>query len=185
MRRIGYLIDQIDLHGKNNELVDELVALSTQYGVVTPYTSFLADDDAPTTVSGLRNEAIQELRQLDRVRGRAGVAQRRGKQIYKSARSLAQVAPQAAKDVWGGESSDKVAEAMRQVGSKTFYRKRGGWVDSAVKDQSKARVIEQFSDEFFDIARGQSAQLNQYLIFNEEVTVELEGQTYRIVPSQE
>ena len=43
-RRVGDLIDQIDLHGQNKELVDELVALSTRYGILTPYTSFLADE---------------------------------------------------------------------------------------------------------------------------------------------
>ena len=44
VRRLGDLIDQIDLHGQNKELVDELVALSTKYGILTPYTSFLADE---------------------------------------------------------------------------------------------------------------------------------------------
>ena len=41
---VGDLIDQIDLHGQNKELIDELVALSTKYGILTPYTSFLADE---------------------------------------------------------------------------------------------------------------------------------------------
>ena len=38
MRRVGYLIDQIDLNGQNKELIDELVSLSTKYGILTPYT---------------------------------------------------------------------------------------------------------------------------------------------------
>ena len=44
MRRVGSIIDQIDLQGSNKELTDELVALSTRYGILTPYTSFLADE---------------------------------------------------------------------------------------------------------------------------------------------
>ena len=32
------------MHGQNRELVDELVSLSTKYGILTPYTSFLADE---------------------------------------------------------------------------------------------------------------------------------------------
>ena len=44
VRRLGDLIDQIDLHGQNRELIDELVSLSTKYGILTPYTSFLADE---------------------------------------------------------------------------------------------------------------------------------------------
>ncbi len=47
VRRVGDLIDQIDMNGQNRELVDELVALSRKYGLLTPYTSFLADENVP------------------------------------------------------------------------------------------------------------------------------------------
>ena len=43
-RRIGYLVTQINLHGSNKELVDEIVSLGLRYGIVTPYTSFLVDE---------------------------------------------------------------------------------------------------------------------------------------------
>jgi Ca-activated chloride channel family protein len=46
IRRVGEIIDEIDLHGKNQELVNELVALATRHGILTPYTSFLADETA-------------------------------------------------------------------------------------------------------------------------------------------
>ena len=45
VRRIGEIIDEIDLKGKNDELVNELVELSTEHGILTPYTSFLADEN--------------------------------------------------------------------------------------------------------------------------------------------
>jgi len=45
MRRVGFLMDQIALHGKDRELIDELIALSRDYGIMTPYTSFLAEED--------------------------------------------------------------------------------------------------------------------------------------------
>lgn len=44
-RRIGEIIDELDLKGKNKELVNELVALSLKHGIMTPYTSFLADEN--------------------------------------------------------------------------------------------------------------------------------------------
>jgi len=47
MRRIGEIIDELDLKGKNDELIQELVTLSTKHGILTPYTSFLADDNPP------------------------------------------------------------------------------------------------------------------------------------------
>ena len=50
-RRIGELIDQIDMAGgkPSQELVDELVQLSKEYGILTPYTSFLALEDQAIT----------------------------------------------------------------------------------------------------------------------------------------
>ena len=41
-RKIGYLLDQVRLHGESKELRDEVVALSTEFGIPTPYTSYLA-----------------------------------------------------------------------------------------------------------------------------------------------
>ena len=40
-RRVGMLLDQIRLHGTDQELVDEVRRLGTRYRIVTPYTSHL------------------------------------------------------------------------------------------------------------------------------------------------
>ncbi|NUP99712.1 MAG: VWA domain-containing protein, partial [Armatimonadetes bacterium] len=40
-RRVGYLLEQIRLHGQDKELVDEVVRLATRHGILTPYTSYL------------------------------------------------------------------------------------------------------------------------------------------------
>ena len=40
-RKIAYLLDQIRLHGETKELEDEVVRLSKEYGIATPYTSYL------------------------------------------------------------------------------------------------------------------------------------------------
>ena len=50
-RRIGDLIDQIDLHGRSSELVNELVELSKKHGILTPYTAFLAEDRKSTRLN--------------------------------------------------------------------------------------------------------------------------------------
>ncbi len=44
IRRVGEILEELDLKGKNDELVRELVDLATQHGIITPYTSFLADE---------------------------------------------------------------------------------------------------------------------------------------------
>ena len=45
VRRVGYLMEQINLKGVNEELKNEIVKLGTQFGIVTPYTSFLIVED--------------------------------------------------------------------------------------------------------------------------------------------
>jgi len=44
-RRVGYLLDQIRLHGENAELKGEVTQLARQYGIVTPYTAYLIVED--------------------------------------------------------------------------------------------------------------------------------------------
>ncbi len=46
-RKVGYLLDEIRLHGFHKELKDEIVRLGKRYGIVTPYTSFLVTEDTP------------------------------------------------------------------------------------------------------------------------------------------
>ncbi|MEZ5992757.1 MAG: VIT and VWA domain-containing protein [Planctomycetota bacterium] len=52
VRRVGYLMDQINMKGFNQELKDEVVRLGTQFGIVTPYTSFLVVEDTPVPPAG-------------------------------------------------------------------------------------------------------------------------------------
>ncbi len=45
-RKIGYLLDQIRLHGESREVKDEVVRLSLAHGIETPYTSYLVLENA-------------------------------------------------------------------------------------------------------------------------------------------
>jgi Ca-activated chloride channel family protein len=44
-RAIGHLLTEIRLHGENPELVQSVVNLSIRYGIITPYTSYLIEED--------------------------------------------------------------------------------------------------------------------------------------------
>ena len=56
-RKVGYLLDAIRQSGEQKELVDEIIALSKQYGIQTPYTSYLVIEEnaprPPVSVSSL------------------------------------------------------------------------------------------------------------------------------------
>jgi Ca-activated chloride channel family protein len=92
MRRIGELIDQIDLDGKQDELVNELVQLSLKHGIVTPYTAYLADENsAPrqlADVQGQRRIVGENLLSLAEVEGADAFSGRSFKQQNKMADNL-------------------------------------------------------------------------------------------------
>ena len=52
-RRVGHLLEQIRDNGENNELKEEVTQLARQYGIVTPYTSYLVTEDQPVLARGL------------------------------------------------------------------------------------------------------------------------------------
>lgn len=59
-RRIGYLLDEVRLHGENSETRDEVTGLARKYGIVTPYTAYLIVDDekkrnVPVAMRSLQN----------------------------------------------------------------------------------------------------------------------------------
>jgi Ca-activated chloride channel family protein len=77
-RRIGEIIDELDLKGHNQELVDEMIQLSIRHGIMTPYTSFLADENVRLADRfGNSRRSVDYLREeLSKSEGKAGVEQR-------------------------------------------------------------------------------------------------------------
>jgi Ca-activated chloride channel family protein len=62
---VGYLLDEIRLHGENRELKDEVTRLAREHGIVTPYTAYLILEDEQR-----RNvpTALRSFQELDRDR---------------------------------------------------------------------------------------------------------------------
>lgn len=165
MRRIGDIIDDLDLNGHNEELVKELVALSTTHGILTPYTSFLADDQTDfRQVTSNTRRANDSLQALERADGKSGFVQRAEKKRFQSAQTAAPASGGPALDetgrargVAGGglggasavpgaavfrdaESDREVAAyGVKNVGNKAFYQrgsdKAKRWVDSTVTEE--------------------------------------------------
>ena len=67
-RRVGYLLDEIRLHGENKELKDEVVELARKYGIVTPYTAYLILEDEQRRNLALDVRTFRELEQDRTVR---------------------------------------------------------------------------------------------------------------------
>jgi Ca-activated chloride channel family protein len=232
VRRVGEILDEMDLKGKNDELVHELVELATRHGIITPYTSFLADERTSLRdVTANVQRADRRLEALSQSSGVSGFAQRSFKNTLQRAAGEKQPAdalklyamdagasmggagmmpgmaagrragsggygiaagagmpgmPATAptSEVAAGEEFAKAGQSVRQIGSRTFYRRNNQWIDSTVSKEQEASPtrVKQFSDSYFELARRHGRTLSQYLVFDEPVLVNLEGRAYLIEP---
>jgi Ca-activated chloride channel family protein len=207
-RRVGEIIDELDLKGKNEELVNELVALATEHGIITPYTSFLADETSDVRhVAENRGRAFHEIDSLSESSGGFGFRQRSAKGIYQ----IADRAPAAgfvpvqsgeqyqlslgrdAGGVGGGYFGSNVqcydprtdqvrsVDNMRCIGRKTFVQRGEQWVDATVTedDEKNAHKLERYSPEYFALVARHGQHVAQYLALDDPLTIKLDGTTYQ------
>jgi Ca-activated chloride channel family protein len=195
LRRIGEIIDELDLNGTNKELIDELVRLSIAHGVMTPYTSFLADEDVNlASRDNLDRTRVNVNRELAKSSGRAGFSQRRIKGRFQQATNVpaatASPSPLADADAAAGFPAGgpppKNRQTVRNIGQKSFFRKQDQWRDSTVTAEQEKRAIRvtQYSKKYFELASSNGGTLAKYLVFNETVLVNLGNQTYLIEPPE-
>jgi Ca-activated chloride channel family protein len=169
-RRVGDIIDEIDLKGRNEELVNELVALATEHGILTPYTSFLADESSEVRDLALnRQRTLGEVEALSEISGRYGIAQREAKlslQVAEQAPAASASGLRGGYGVGGGgngtehfwaagggyfggnvryydakSDKDMAASNIRQIGRKTFFQRGEKLVDSSVTDDEEKSAV--------------------------------------------
>jgi Ca-activated chloride channel family protein len=210
-RRIGEIIDELDLRGHNQELVNEMVQLSIRHGIITPYTSFLAEESTSLAAEShnYRRGGEVALRELAKTDGKPGVTQREYKESLQrsvngpaagfggmmggavgrgapSKKLADRYAASAGRAVLAqdAEGEVQVLDTIRNVGQKTFFQKEQRWQDSTVTpDQAKNAIrVVQFSKEYFDLAAAHGGTLAKYIAFDEPVLVNLGPKTYQIDP---
>src|SRR5256884_973405 len=62
-RRVGYLLEEIRLHGENAELKDEVTELARKYSIVTPYTAYLIVEDEARRGVPVLSQTLPQLQQ--------------------------------------------------------------------------------------------------------------------------
>lgn len=70
-RRVGWLLDEIRLHGESPELKDEVTRLAREHGIVTPYTAYLIMEDEKKREVPLSMQTHREMESDLAVRGAA------------------------------------------------------------------------------------------------------------------
>jgi Ca-activated chloride channel family protein len=154
MRRIGEIIDQLDLQGKNDELIKELVELSTKHGIVTPYTSFLADDQARpgelANVTANVDRTRRALQNLEQAEGRGGFAQRAEKKSFQYAENLdraGRVADAAKDERFAGAGGTAAPAATAPYGGKVRAALGATYRDIETDREVAADGIRQAGDQ--------------------------------------
>mgnify|MGYP005840797043 CR=1 FL=1 len=186
-RKIGYLLNEIRLHGEDPELVDQIVKLSIRYGIITPYTSFLVEEPE-LALSGEGREEIVQKEVAERAAATpapasgAGAVSAAEEQADLEAAPIAPpMAAPAQRDLGGGEEQGPV---VATAGDKAFVLREGVWVDTTFDvEQMQATIVTVGSQEFFDLLR-RYPEAAKYFALGERVIVVLDGNGYQSQPGE-
>jgi len=168
-RKIGYLLNQIRLYGTEQELVDEIVDLSLRYGVMTPYTSFLVEDEEVEIFSyGGREKAASDL--AGEVQGI--MAPTTGYSAVEGAVTIEEY--RQAEAVAGSGSA-----MAKAVGDKTFVQRDDAWIDSRYQEGMDVTKIGFGSDNYYQLL-AQRPDWGPYFALGEHVIFLADGQAYEV-----
>jgi len=177
-RKIGYLLNQIRLHGESQELVDEIVELSIRYGIITPYTSFLVEEP---------------MRALSR-EGRDDIANETFRAMATATPAPAFGAPAVEKAVEQAEMeaaeapaapAEAYAQQVQIAGDRAFVLDGGIWTDTTFDPTRMSTVKLPFgSDAFFDLL-ADHPEAGRYFAVGERVIVVVDGVAYETVAPDE
>jgi Ca-activated chloride channel family protein len=184
-RKIGYLLQQIRLHGEQGEMVDEIVELSIRYGIITPYTSFLVEETEMALREEGRSWFVEEVeKEVEAgapMSGEAAVDRSVQEKALSQAAAPA-VAPTMVPGVAGGVTDEHGNEInpVRYVGDKTFILHNGVWTDTAYDpDQMEPVPVSFGSDDYFALVAARP-EWGRYLALGDHVIAVLEGTAYEV-----
>jgi len=202
-RYIGYLLDQIRLHGENAELKDEVIQIAKKYGIITPYTSYLILEDEVVSVNrrGLTEENVifngrafdsddftkknkAEFENINENAGNMGVRSSSEVQSLAQAENIDQtrqgMSRMAYKDVNGVEQN--FAQQVRNVQGRAFYQKADEWIDLYVQDNKQSnstKRIQFASNEYFNLLSS-APSTSQYLSLGRNVRFVYNNTLYEV-----
>ncbi len=189
-RRIGDLLNSVRLNGENPELVDSIVRLSVRYGIITPYTSFLIEEDDILSAQGMERaeEAFaQEAQTLSGVAsGADAVAAADAANAFSNAEAPApMMAMPTMTPPMDGEFETAPAEPavnpIQTVNGKTFILQNDVWTDTTfAPDTMTTQQVTFLSDEYFALLDAHP-ELGEYFALGERVIVVLDGTAYEVV----
>jgi len=201
-RKIGYLEDQARLNGVNKEIMEEIIKLSKEFGILTEYTSFLVDIDeriahgpvgklgtplpsntfTPTygaagsvvTITGTNLLGAQAAT----VGGSSGVAQSMNR---KNAKNAQQAASSNGNSVYDANGRLVQLSQMRNISQRSFVQAGTQWVDVNYRESLKVMKVKAFSPAYFQLVNAHP-RMALFLSQNAQVTVALKAVAIQVGP---
>jgi Ca-activated chloride channel family protein len=201
-RRIGYLLDQIRLHGKSSELVEEITVLARRHGIITPYTSYLIVEDERSLVrrrkirqadqtlapaSGkhpeLEKRNREEFLSIDKKSGSESVRVSKEFQQLNRASNYAQMRQGKSRLDYVDRKGNtgNIIRQVKNIQGRAVYQNGKYWVDSFIQNQAYTKTIRiQFgSAEYFNLLKTQPESA-QFLALGKQVRFVVEDSLYEI-----
>jgi Ca-activated chloride channel family protein len=182
-RKIGYLLQQIRLHGEEKELVNEIVDLSIRYGIITPYTSFLVEETERALSEEGRKGIAQDVQATASpapASGQEAVDRSAGEKTLSEAEAPAM--PSLPAGLGGGETDEygNVISPVKYVGDKTFVLNNGVWIDTIFDpDKMQAVAVSFGSDDYFALLAAHP-DWGRYFALGDHIIAVLDGTAYEV-----
>lgn len=174
-RRVGDIIDQIQLYGQNDELTREIVDLGVRYGIVTEYTAFLAAEETNLNDAPANYKKAGENWKEMKDSGAKGFNQAQSKKAGQTASQ----AP--ATNTWLNEQGEQVeVRNCQTVAGKALFLKKKVWTDADITEKDEVVELKFWSDEFWK-ALDEKPALNAFASKNQSTAVKLDGKVYKLV----
>ncbi len=171
-RKIAALLNEIRLHGPQEELVQQVVRLSIRFGIVTPYTSYLV-----TEPSALGREAEEAIASEAFGQMMATPAPITGQDAVGRAQAESEMSKAEAPMAIEGEA----AEVVRIAGTHTYRLIEGVWIDTLFDPQTMQTLKVPFLSEDYFALTGASRVLASGLALGPRVIVVHNDVAYEIV----
>jgi Ca-activated chloride channel family protein len=180
-RKIGHLLTQIRLHGENQEWIDAVVTLSLRYGIITPYTSFLIEEQDDVLTSESREEAAEKFMAMP-------TPAAYGEQAVQDAESRlglggAQAMPPTMELPAVGEGGDfsSPTAVIKYAGDKTFLCKDAICTDTLfVPDQMDTIDVRFASDSYWQLLTSHPEWAGYLALSPEVIFVAADGTAYHV-----
>jgi Ca-activated chloride channel family protein len=204
-RRVGFLLDEIRIHGETAELRDETTELARRYGIVTPYTAYLIVEDEDRRRVPMADRSMQSMSAdtaardevskawigfKEKKEGDDGVANARSQNAFKFAQqapaSIASGASESLRGFAAGPVATPAATRLTRytqqskfVNGRAFFQNGNQWIDSTAQSAGKRQRVQFNSEEYFNLLKSHP-EAGPWLALGQNVVLALDHTVYEI-----